>query len=106
MSAMLAFVIFMPLDTTPFKVHEKDIVRLVQTGIAGSRFDAKIEGPAKLESTGTVHELRNGRPVLGNAITEFNIKPTGRGKVKVVLTVKPPQPNARPKVTEYEFEVE
>jgi hypothetical protein len=106
MSALLAFAIFIPMDATPFKVHEKDIVRIVLSGIAGSQFDVKVEGPAKLVSTGDIHELHNGRTLLGNVKKEFNIKPDGKGKVKVTATVKPPQPDAKPKVTHYEFAVE
>jgi hypothetical protein len=106
MTALLAFAIFIPMDATPFKVHEKDIVRIVLSGIAGSQFDVKVLGPAKLVSTGDVHEIRNGRSPIGGARKEFNIKPDGKGKVKVTATVKPPQPDAKPRITQYEFEVE
>jgi hypothetical protein len=106
MNALLAFAIFIPMDATPFKVHEKDIVRIVLSGISGSQFDVKIEGPAKVVSTGDIHEIRNGHSPIGAAHKEFNIKPSGKGKVKVTATVKPPQPDAKPKITHYEFEVE
>jgi hypothetical protein len=103
---MLMLAIIMPLDTTPFKVSEKDLVRLVESGIAGSKIEAKIAGPAKLVMSGTIRQLRNGRPMIGNTTHEFDIKPSGKGKVKVTVTVTPPQPDAKPKVVTYEFEVE
>jgi hypothetical protein len=106
MSLLLAFAIFVPLDTTPFKVSEKDIVRLVGAGIAGSNIEATVVGPAKVESKGSIHRIKSGMPVIGNTTVEFNIKPTGKGKVKVTITIKPPQPGAKPDIKTYEFEVE
>lgn len=106
MNAVLMLAIIMPLDTTPFKVTEKEVVRLVESGIAGSKIEAKVEGPAKVVTTATIRQLRNGRPMIGNTMHEFDIKPSGKGKVKVVVTVTPPQPNAKPKIVTYEFEVE
>jgi hypothetical protein len=64
-----------------------------------------VEGPAKIEATSTVRELVNGRPLLGSHIKEFDLKPTGMGKVMVTITVTPPQPGAQPKVTKFEFAV-
>jgi hypothetical protein len=106
MEAVLMLAIVMPMDSTPFKVTEKEVVRLVESGIAGSRIEAKVEGPAKVSMTATIRQLRNGRPMIGNTTHEFDIKPTGKGRVKVIVTVTPPQPDAKPKVVTYEFEVE
>ncbi|HEV8062831.1 MAG TPA: hypothetical protein VGP68_23330 [Gemmataceae bacterium] len=107
MELVLALAIIFPLDNTPFEVSEKDVVRIVESGIAGSKIEAKIEGPAKLEFSATIRQFKNGRPLIGNHTSEFNIKPTGKkGKVHVTVTVTPPQPNAKKKVTLYEFEVE
>jgi hypothetical protein len=106
MVPLLMLAIIMPLDTTPFKVSEKDVVRLVESGIAGSQIEAKVTGPAKVEFAATIRQFKNGKPLIGNTMKEFNIKPSGKGKVKVTVTVTPPQPNAKPKVTTYDFEVE
>ncbi len=106
MSAILALAIIIPLDTTPFKMHEKEVVRLMGQGISGSKIEAKIQGPAKIEMEGAVRHMKNGHPLIGSMSTEFLIKPTGKGKVKVEIIVKPPQPNTPPHITKYEFEVE
>jgi hypothetical protein len=39
-------------------------------------------------------------------VTEFEIKPTGKGTVKVKISVTPPQPGTPVKVIDYEFEVQ
>jgi hypothetical protein len=102
----VAGTVVVPLDTKPFGVEESSIVRLTGRGIAGSKVTAKVvSGPAKIAATNDVSERKNGKPLIGNTIREFDIKPTGKGKVKVEITVKPPQPGASPKVTVYEFEV-
>jgi hypothetical protein len=64
-----------------------------------------VDGPAKVEATSIVRQLVNGRPLLGNRIKEFDLKPTDRGKVTVMITVTPPQPSVKPKLTKIEFEV-
>src|SRR6266702_2178589 len=92
-----------PRDNRPFKAKESDIVRLLGKGIAGSKMEAKVEGPAKVETTSNVRELVNGRPVIGNEIKEFDVKPSGKGRVKVTITVTPPQPDAPARATKYEF---
>src|SRR5439155_209205 len=63
-------------DGKPFTVEKADIVRLTGKGIAGSRIEAKVDGPAKIEATSFVRELLNGRPLIGNTIKEFDLKPT------------------------------
>lgn len=106
MQAVLIAMIVIPLDTNPFKITEKDTVRLTGRGIAGSRIEAKIEGPAKLVAQANVRTVKNGRSMIGSNVTEFDIKPTGKGQVKVQIIMKPPQPNTPESVTEYRFEVE
>ena len=97
--------VVVPLDEKPFKVREKDLVRVTGEGIAGSRIEAKVEGPAKVSSTDTVSRRKNGVPLVGLTTKEFVLQPTGKGKVMVKVTVTPPQPDAKSKVTDYEFEV-
>jgi hypothetical protein len=98
-------VVVTPKDTKPFKVGKKDIVRLTGQGIAGSKIEATVTGPARIENTNNVSERVGGSTVIGNSIKEFEVKPTGKGKVKVKITVTPPIPGSTPKETEYEFEV-
>jgi hypothetical protein len=97
--------VVIPTDNKPFTVSKDVIVRLTEKGIAGSRIEAKVDGSAKVESTNVVRQLVGGRPLLGSTVKEFDLRPTGTGKVTVTLTVTPPQPNAPARVTRIEFEV-
>jgi uncharacterized cupredoxin-like copper-binding protein len=98
-------VVIVPKDDQPFTVKTGDVVRVSEKGISGSKIEAKVDGPAKIENTNTVRELRGGKGVLGSTVKEFEVKPTGTGKVTVTITVTPPQPSALPKKSAYEFEV-
>ncbi len=97
--------VIVPKDDKPFTVTKDDLVRLTGKGIAGSKIEIKVDGPAKVEATSNVRELVNGRPIIGNSVKEFELKPTDTGKVTVTITVTPPQPDAQAKVTKIEFEV-
>jgi hypothetical protein len=97
--------VVVPRDDKPFAVEKTDLVRLTGKGIAGSKIEVKVDGPAKLEATSNVRELVNGRPIIGNSVKEFDLKATDTGKVTVTITVTPPQPDAQAKVTKIEFEV-
>jgi len=99
-------IVVVPIDDKAFKVSEKDIVRLTGKGIAGAKIEAKVEGPAKITMENHVLERSRGGPLIGSHIKEFEITPSGKGKVKVTITVIPPQKDAKPVVTAYEFEVE
>jgi hypothetical protein len=98
--------VVVPLDDKPFKVGEKDTVRLSGEGIAGSKIEVKVDGPAKVTATDSISRRKNGAPLIGVTLKEFVLKPSGKGKVTAKITVTPPQPDAKPKVTDYEFEVE
>ncbi|OAI45024.1 hypothetical protein AYO44_13250 [Planctomycetaceae bacterium SCGC AG-212-F19] len=98
--------IVVPQDNTPFKAAEKDTVRVSGKGIAGAKIEAKVEGPAKIAAENEIHSRVKGKPLIGNNVKEFDLKATGKGKVKVTITVSPPQPGAKPIVTEYEYDVE
>jgi hypothetical protein len=97
--------VIVPIGDKPFTVQKTDFVRLTGKGIAGSKIEATVNGPAKVETISNVRELVNGQPIIGNSIQEFDLKPTGSGKVTVTITVTPPQSGATPKVTKVEFEV-
>lgn len=97
--------VIVPKDGNPFTVEKEDLVRLTGKAIAGSKIEIKVEGPAKVEATSNVRDLVNGRPIIGNSVKEFDLKPTDTGKVTVTITVTPPQPDAKAKVTKIEFEV-
>lgn len=94
-----------PQDTTAFKIQEKThIVRVTGKGIAGAIITAKVNGPAKISAEGDVIEVIGGRPLIGPGNREFEITPTGKGKVTVEVTVKNPN-GANPPDAKYEFEV-
>lgn len=97
--------VVVPRDNKPFAVEKGDIVRLTGKGIAGSKIEAKVEGPAKVAATNSVREVAQGHTVIGNGVKEFDLKATDKGKVTVTITVTPPQPGAAAVVTKYEFEV-
>jgi hypothetical protein len=90
----------------PFTVKEDQYVRLIGKGIAGSKISATVTGPAKIETTNLLRQVNGGNPLIGVNVKEFNLKPTGKGKVTVVVVVAPPQPDADPIETKHEFEVE
>lgn len=98
-----------PLDTTPFTLLQGHIVRLTgkyTPSIPGSKIEATVDGPAKIDATETVLELKDGkRPAPGSPVTkEFDVKPTATGKVTATITVTPAL-NQPPTITKYEFEV-
>ena len=95
--------VIVPTDNKPFTVEKDDLVRLTEKGIAGSKIEAKGDGPANVETASVVRRLVGGRHTIGNTVKEFDLKPTGTGKVTVTITVTPP--NAGPRVTKIEFDV-
>jgi uncharacterized protein (TIGR03067 family) len=97
--------VIVPKDDKPFSIRQDDVVRLTGKGIAGSKIEAKVDGPAKIEAINTIRELRDGRPLIGGHVKEFDLKPTGTGKVTVTITVTPPQSGAEARRTKIEFEV-
>lgn len=97
--------VIVPTDNKPFTAGKDDVVRLTGKGIAGSKIEAKVAGPAKVAAENAVLELVGGRLLIGAQAREFEITPTGKGKVTVTITVTPPQPDAKPVETKYEFEV-
>jgi len=97
--------VVIPDDTTPFEVEENFVVRLTGKGIAGAKIVAKVQGPARIAAENALVRIRNGKHLVGPGDKEFEIRPTGQGKVSVSITSTPPQPDAKATVTTYEFEV-
>lgn len=97
--------VIVPGDDKPFTVEMGDLVRLTGKGISGSRIEATVDGPAKVESISVIRRVSNGRPLIGAYSKEFDLKPTEAGKVTVTITTTPPQPDAEPIVSKYTFEV-
>ena len=99
--------VVVPQDTKAFSVDKTSLVRLTGKGIAGSTIEAEVlSGPVKIATVNTVHYRKGGKAPAGNVVKEFVLKSSGAGKVKVKITVTPPQKDSTPKVTTYEYEVE
>jgi hypothetical protein len=91
--------------TRPAGVKEKDLVRIVQTAVAGSEIKARIAGPGKIASTAYVRRIANGEPVTSSTVKEYVIKPSGPGTIRVTITVVPPS-GKDAKEQQYLIEVE
>jgi hypothetical protein len=103
---VIAQSIVTPLDGEPFTISGKDeLVRVAGTGIAGSRIEAKVTGPAEVSASHVIRWVARGKFQRGLTLKEFDIKPTGTGKVSVTVTVTPPQKDAVKKVATYQFTV-
>lgn len=99
--------VVVPEDTTPIKVSQGDKVRLTATGISGGSATAKVvAGQATVDKGTTVTRRVNGQMPIGALLKEFVVTPSVKGKVRVEVSVKPPQPNAPAQTTTYEFDVQ
>jgi hypothetical protein len=98
--------VVVPQDDKAFTVDKTSIVRLTASGISGSTIEAEVvSGPAKIATVNELFPRKGGEAVLGKVTKEFDLKSRGTGKVKVKVTVTPPQKDSTPKVTTYEYEV-
>jgi len=97
--------VVIPDDTTPFEVQRRFVVRLTGKGIAGAKIVANVQGPARIAAENAIRRVRNGKYMVGPGDKEFDIRPSGKGKVTVTITSTPPQPDAKPTVTTYQFDV-
>jgi hypothetical protein len=88
-TAASAATVYVPKDTTPFAVQQGDAVRLTGQGIAGATIKADVSGPANVIDYDVV-ELVRGKPLIGNHRKDFIVRPSGKGTVKVKITVTPP----------------
>lgn len=80
------------------KMSEDDIALITPEGIAGSQITIKVAGPAKAKLYDVVPAI------IGPANKKALVQPTGKGKVKVSITVKFPTGDP-PKTYDYKFEV-
>lgn len=94
--------VVVPVGDKPCVVTTKEVVRITAKGIAGSTIDVKVDGEAKDAKTSVV-DRAGGQNVIGNVVEEHDITPTGKGAIKVKVTVKPPNGDAE--VKEYEIVV-
>jgi hypothetical protein len=97
--------IVIPEDNTPFTVSEDAVVRLTGEGIAGAKIKAEVDGPAKIIVENALRWVAKGHNKIGSGNKEFEVKPTGKGKITVTITSTSPIPNQKPTITKYEFEV-
>lgn len=93
-------------DDSAFTVSDNVVVRLIGEGIAGAKITAQVQGPAKLVAENSLRWVAKGHYRLGSGNKEFEIAPTGKGKVTVMITSTSPIPNQKPTVTKYQFNVQ
>jgi len=97
--------VVVPNDTTPFSVQRNQAVRITGEGIGGGKITAKVSGPATILTENVVSHVQDGHLLIGADYRDFEIRPTGKGRVTVTITVTPPQPDSEPTVTIYQFRV-
>ena len=97
--------VIVPKDTTRIKIRQEHHVRLTGRGIDGAKVEARVSGPARVVAEGKVIETFLGEPEIGRGNREFEIAPTGTGKVTVTITVQNPVGLSPPDEV-YKFEVE
>jgi hypothetical protein len=74
-------------DKAP-KVKPGDILRFTQSGAVGrTEIAATVEGDAKLISTTTIKRFRDGMPLIGAVVKEFEVKAAKSGQAVVKITV-------------------
>jgi hypothetical protein len=93
-----------PTGPEPFTIEYDQLVRIAGTGIAGSTIDATVLGPAKIFRKNYIQTVQNGQVLIGAFVAEFELVPTGAGKVIVEVLVT--YPNDQPKKERYTFIVE
>src|SRR5262245_38053486 len=72
----------------PAKVPLGTIIRVIGTIPAGQgEITAKLEGPGKLVATNHVRTIKNGRPIIGLTIKEFDVAAQKKGTIKITVTV-------------------
>jgi hypothetical protein len=87
----------------PVEVTEKDTVRISAVAIAGSKIDVDVKGDAKLDKKTIIHKREGARNLIGVIEEEYEIKPTGKGKATVKVTITPPTGNSEAKT--YQIEI-
>jgi hypothetical protein len=89
----------------PFNVTQDVIVRFIVTAVPGSQISTHLEGPATIDSESNIEELIDGRPAQGMVTKEYDLKPNGKGEVKLDVTITPPQPGSDSTIKHFKFTV-
>jgi hypothetical protein len=77
-----------PVGDKPCEITQKDVVRVTAKGIAGSTIDVKVTGEAKVATKTKVVRRAGGQNEVGSTVEEYDIKPSGAGDAKVIVTVR------------------
>jgi hypothetical protein len=98
--------VIVPRGSKPFSVQQDAIVRFTVSAGAGSQISATLDGPAKIEAESNVVEQFDGRPAQGAIVKEFEVKPSGKGKVKLDVTITPREPGSDSIIKHFAFTVD
>ncbi len=101
--AVVAADVILAEDAVPFTVHQDDVVRIAVPGIAGTTVGVKVTGNAK-QTTNKLSTRVDGKRPVGPGNMEVEVRPTGKGEVKVEVAVSPPNGPSTTKF--YTFTVE
>jgi hypothetical protein len=85
------------------KLKPGAVVRLVESGPAGSEISASASGSLELTASRSILRVKEGKVLLGGVAKEFEFKATRRGKATLRLTNTPP---GGPKASARELTVE
>jgi hypothetical protein len=98
--------VVVPEGMQGFKVSQQEFVRLTASVPSGGQLKADIKGPARLIRTNSIRRVVDGQNLIGSLESEFEIRPTAKGKVEVTISKKGPVPNSDPETESYSFTVE
>lgn len=86
-------------------VQTTEYIRIPASTNAGGTIKVESKGPVKLAAETVVLERTGNSNVVGKLSKEYDYKPTGKGKVTIVVSTTLPGQEASPTKTTYEIEV-
>ena len=98
--------VIVPRGSKPFSAKQDVIVRFTVSAVAGSQISATLGGPAKIETESNIVEQSDGRPRPGAIVKEFEVKPSGKGKVTLDVTITPREPGSDSIIKHFAFTVD
>ncbi|VTR92612.1 Uncharacterized protein OS=Blastopirellula marina DSM 3645 GN=DSM3645_18061 PE=4 SV=1 [Gemmata massiliana] len=94
--------IVIPEDKTPFGINLGDVVRIPVKAVAGTQVKARVSSSSQV-AVQTITNRVKGKEAPGTGNHEVEVKPKGKGQIKLYVTISPP--NGKETTDLYEFEV-